>query len=169
MRVFDVDLAARGHLKIVTRPRGGDWLDHDLQLLQGYGVGILVSLLEAHEEAELGLSRESDVAISLDFEFLRMRVPDRSTPAASTTAWAFAENLWRRLEGGDSVALHCRLSVGRAPLLACLILMASGLSSEEAIARVSEARGLKVPETSEQEDWLTKLGQAETLTPPHNW
>jgi hypothetical protein len=50
--------AWRGRLAIVTRPRGGDWLGDEAAGLRRAGVGILVSLLERDEAAQLELAQE---------------------------------------------------------------------------------------------------------------
>ena len=53
---------AETKLAIVLRPRGGDWLETDLQRLKREGVDVLVSMLTPEEELELGLSREKELA-----------------------------------------------------------------------------------------------------------
>jgi hypothetical protein len=44
-------------LAIVLRPRGGDWLDDEVDRIKRAGVDVLVSMLQADEAAELGLQR----------------------------------------------------------------------------------------------------------------
>jgi protein-tyrosine phosphatase len=58
------------------------------------------------------------------------------------------------LQRGQSVAVHCRQSIGRSGMFTCAVLVALGLPVENAIATASEARGLTVPETPQQRMWL---------------
>jgi len=45
--VFWIDRLAKRLLGIMPRPRGGDWLDDELQALGKAGVNVVVSLLTA--------------------------------------------------------------------------------------------------------------------------
>jgi hypothetical protein len=65
------------------------------------------------------------------------------------------------LEEGKNVAVHCRQGVGRSGLIAAGALMSSGIATEEAIDLVGIARGLTVPETPDQLEWLRHLPSAQ--------
>lgn len=56
--IYWIQAAEPHRVAIVARPRGGDWLEVDVQLLSREGIGVLVSMLTANEAAELGLSEE---------------------------------------------------------------------------------------------------------------
>jgi hypothetical protein len=45
----------RGRLAIMPRPRGGDWLDDEIQSWRRSGVDVVVSLLTREEESDLNL------------------------------------------------------------------------------------------------------------------
>jgi hypothetical protein len=53
--IFWIDGPWRGRLAIVTRPRGGDWLEDDMTSWRRAGLDLIVSLLTADESAELGV------------------------------------------------------------------------------------------------------------------
>jgi protein-tyrosine phosphatase len=53
--------------------------------------------------------------------------------------------------------VHCRQGIGRSGLIAIGALMSSGFATEEAIRAVSLARGLPIPETPAQHEWLRHL------------
>jgi len=63
-------------LAIVPRPRGGDWLEDELDQMKRAGVDVLVSMLQADEAAELGLSSEAEFckARGIDFRSSRSRI-----------------------------------------------------------------------------------------------
>ena len=62
--------------------------------------------------------------------------------------------LSKDLSNGLNVRIHCRQSVGRSGLVAAALLAASGAGVEEAVEKVSRARGVEIPETRQQRDWL---------------
>jgi len=66
---------------------------------------------------------------------------------------------------GESVVVHCREGVGHAGLIAVALLIEAGLGPEEAIRRVSKARGVSVPETAEQRLWIESFAAALTRKP----
>lgn len=58
------------------------------------------------------------------------------------------------LVAGRSIAIHCRAGIGRASLVAAAVLRMLGVSGEEALARISASRGLAVPDTEAQRQWV---------------
>jgi protein-tyrosine phosphatase len=48
------------------------------------------------------------------------------------------------------MVIHCNAGLGRAPTLACCLLVAGGLHPDEAVLRVGAARGRTVPEMDSQ-------------------
>ena len=67
---------------------------------------------------------------------------------------ATVDRLARLVRDGSNIAVHCWQSVGRSGLLAVSLVVALGMTLEPAIERVSNARGVRVPETDEQSRWL---------------
>ena len=59
-QVFWVEGPWRGRLGILPRPRGGDWLGDETAAWRAAGVDVVVSLLEAEEEAQLILEGEAE-------------------------------------------------------------------------------------------------------------
>lgn len=54
------------------------------------------------------------------------------------------------------VLVHCRQGIGRSGLVAARLLAKKGTSPGAAIEMVSAARGLAVPETAEQREWIDR-------------
>jgi hypothetical protein len=54
MKPFWVETGNQLRLAIVPRPRGGDWLEDELDQMKRAGVDVLVSMLQVDEAAELG-------------------------------------------------------------------------------------------------------------------
>lgn len=154
MRVFPVAWQAPGRLAVVSRPSPAS-LDVELRVLAGTGVGTLVSLLSATEVTELGLAAESEAAARAGLAFLNHPVPDFGIPGETFRRFAF--ELHDEFRAGASIAAHCRASVGRSPLLIASIMVLDGASPEDAWRRISEARGVPVPDTGAQRQWIRSL------------
>lgn len=148
-----------GRLAIASRPRGGDWLHDEVADWRSAGVDVVVSLLEAEEATQLGLSEESRAAEANGIEFVHFPIPDRGVPASSQDALALTSRIVSALNTGKSIAVHCRQGVGRSGLIVAGVLMSSGISPADSIDAVSTARGIAIPETSEQRRWLEELSQ----------
>jgi protein-tyrosine phosphatase len=154
---FPIPLSVAGSLTIVARPRGGDWLDDDVRRLEERGVQVVVSLLCDGERGELGLEEEADACLRHHIEFISLPVPDLGAPTHTGTFIEAVHRLTVMLHGGSSIAVHCRQSVGRSGLLAASLAMACGMPLQTALETISKARGVTVPETDAQEDWLHQV------------
>ena len=147
----------KGHLAIVARPRGGDWLDDETAGWRRAGLDVLVSLLEEDESAELGLAREDEAAAASGIRFMSFPIPDRGTPGSTEQAVALLKEIVRLLGHGKNVAVHCRQGIGRSGLIAAGALMTAGLAPDKAIQVVGAARGELIPETDAQHQWIEQL------------
>ena len=154
--IFRIPLSSHGSLAITPRPRGGDWLDDDIAALARSGIGVLVSLLGGDEQYELGLAAEAAACSRCQIEFVSLPVPDLGAPTDGEAFIRAVQGLANRIGAGESVAMHCRQSVGRSGMLAVSIAIALGIPLESALDAVSRARGVSVPETREQMDWLRR-------------
>src|SRR5580704_9518577 len=67
-------------LAIMPRPRGHDWLAHDIALLHQAGVEVVVSALTFEEVEELGLAEEEQHCRAVGLEFVSFPIEDRSIP-----------------------------------------------------------------------------------------
>lgn len=122
------------------------------------GIDVVVSLLEPEESAQLGLENESAAAAASGVAFRCFPIPDRGIPALQHTAAALVRDVIGALAAGRSVAIHCRQGIGRSGLIAAAVLVADGTDLSTALDTISQARGLEVPETDEQRQWLRGFG-----------
>jgi protein-tyrosine phosphatase len=146
----------------MPRPRAGDWLDGEIAGWRGQGIDVIVSLLEESEVRELDLQREAGLCHDLDIEFIPFPIPDRGVPATTREATALAKTIVTRLNEGKGVALHCRAGIGRSSLIAACVLLLSGLTPGMAFELIGKARGVVVPDTQEQRDWIDSFAEAMT-------
>jgi len=70
------------------------------------------------------------------------------------------ESLERDLAAGRNVVLHCRQGIGRTGLVATCLLVASGHSASAAVEQLSAARGIAVPETLQQRQWIDHFAES---------
>ena len=155
-----VDGPWKGKLAMSSRPRGGEWLEDEMAYWRRSGVDTVVSLLEAHEERDLGLLSERDVATSSGMTFRSLPLQDRGVPESDASLRQQIELLEPELRAGRNVLLHCRQGIGRTGLVAACLLLAAGWDAENALKTLCDARGIPVPETSAQREWIDQFASS---------
>lgn len=151
--IFTVRTEGPGALSTMARPRGGDWLADEMLALRDAGVDVLVSMLSHQELDELGLAEEASAAGTVGIRFLSLPTPDRGLP--ETRAFrALVDDLVAAMDTGNHVVVHCRMGIGRSSIVAAAVLMARGSGAREAWSAISSARGLEVPDTEQQRQWV---------------
>ena len=145
----------QGRLGIVPRPRGADWLDDETRAWREAGIDVVVSLLEPDEEADLDLTGESTSSQTSGLAFRAFPIPDRSAPNSPEAVAQLAEQIVDELRSGKTVVVHCRQSIGRSAMMVAAVLIAGGLDAETAVNAIRQSRGLDVPETQAQRQWIS--------------
>jgi protein-tyrosine phosphatase len=146
-----------GQIALVPRPRGGDWLEDEAAAWSDAGLDVIVSMLDGDETQSFDLGREGEFCEANGIEFISFPVTDRSVPELNQTLYRLIERLKTSLSKGKNVAIHCRQSIGRAPLLAAILMILYGIEPDEAFRQLSLVRGIEVPETDEQKQWVEKF------------
>lgn len=146
---------APGKLAIAARPRGGDWLEAELFAWKALGIDTVVSLLEADEQRDLDLASEGSLSRLYKLDFVSFPIPDRDVPSSSSNPLILLEGLRQKLLSGKSIVIHCRQGVGRAGMIAASLLTLMGVQPKAAVEMVSAGRGVRVPETAEQLEWIS--------------
>lgn len=142
------------HLAFVLRPRAGEFLQVDLEEARGEGVDILVSLLTAQDNEELGLTQEASIARQLGMTFISYPILDRCTPSDPAGFRRLVSDLRDQVRAGRRIGAHCRGCIGRATVLLASIMIALGWQAGEALRLIERARGFQVPDTEEQLQWI---------------
>jgi protein-tyrosine phosphatase len=153
-QLFWVDGPWPGKLALAARPRGGDWLSDEIARWKRAGIHTVFSLLTSEEERDLDLRDEAGEVKANELEFVSFPIPDRQVPKSEAKLADVLEKVIRALSSGKNVVVHCRQGVGRSGLVAACLLVKDGMSPGAAVERVSAARGVNVPETTEQRDWI---------------
>ena len=158
-RLHWIELSAAGRIAISARPRAEDWLETEVGEWKASGLDMVVSLLESDEVSELGLQREAELCRSSGIEFLSFPIPDRGVPEDEAEMLQIASSIASGIADGRSVAIHCRAGIGRSSMIAACALICSGIEAGDALARIKTARGLTVPDTDEQREWVMAFGR----------
>jgi protein-tyrosine phosphatase len=159
-KLYWLDEAWPGRIALTARPRGGDWLPDEVSDWKRAGVSTVVSLLESPEEQDLDLQGEAAEVQHAGLEFASFPIPDRQVPKSEAGLANALEKLERSLSGGKNVLIHCRQGVGRSGLVAACLLVKKGFSPGAAVEKVTAARGVVVPETEEQREWIDHYAAA---------
>lgn len=159
MSIYRIKGPWAGTLSIVSRPRGGDWLEHEVSGWKEAGLDAIVSLLTKEEQREFELGRERAASEEQSLRFFFLPIADLGVPSSRKETVAVLNQIEKLLASGRNVGIHCRQSVGRSGMIAASLLAMSGSDPREAFESVSNGRGLPVPETEEQRDWVIDLAQ----------
>jgi len=146
-----------GKVAVASRPRGDDWLADDIANWKRAGVNVVLSLLTSEEESSLGLRGEADQVRASGLDYVAFPIPDLQVPTSSAKLSETLDKLGANLAKGENVLIHCRQGIGRSGLVAACLLISKGLSPGAAIEQVSAARGLPVPETPKQREWIDRF------------
>jgi protein-tyrosine phosphatase len=141
-------------LAIVLRPLGDAQLEEELLRLKRSGIQNLVSLLEHWEASTLGLTNEGLAAVQVGLNYYSYPFPYAHVPVDTDSFRRFVSGLADHLRAGESVGVHCRGSIGRSALVSACALIHLGWQPEAALEAIEAARGVPVPDTTEQEDWI---------------
>ena len=153
--IYEILGTYSGRLFIMPKP-SGEWLVEDIQHYSDLNVSTVISMLEASEIAELSLQDEEAVCIGQSIGFANFPIPDRGLPHREDFINLVSDTV-RKLEKGARVAVHCRAGIGRSGMLVCSCLGILFGSAEQAITAVSNARGVDVPDTQEQRDFILNV------------
>ena len=149
-----------GKLAILGRPRGGDWLTDEVEGWRDAGVQVVVSLLSEEETGELGLADEGRLANANGLRFINLAINDYDVPSSEGAVRQLVKDLEGLLDQGQNVGIHCRAGVGRSSLVAACLFVDHGEDTEISFQRIGSARGLAVPDTVAQREWVSEFARA---------
>ena len=136
-------------LAILAHPRAGEWLQDEIASWKAHGIEVVVSLLEPHEASELGLEDEAVLCRQSEIEFYSSPIADRGVPEDYERVRSVIS-----LGAGRTVGVHCRAGIGRSAMLIACMMVTQGVQPDEAFSLIAVARGIEVPDTEAQRDWV---------------
>jgi protein-tyrosine phosphatase len=151
-------------LAISPHPRGGQWLAGDISAWRTAGVDSVISLIDGAEERDLELEQEAILCRACGIEFVSFPIKDRGVPSSPDATASLVDWVISDLRRGLGVAIHCRLGIGRSGLIAACVLQGLGHAHDTVFPILSRARGLHVPDTEAQAEWVRRFAAAATPT-----
>jgi protein-tyrosine phosphatase len=145
---------------IVPCPPGGEQLAAAVRALKEHGIETMVSLLRADEARVLRLEAEGKLCRDAGIDYKWLPVQDHSIPESMEEFRMVVDLLQRDLRAGKAVGAHCYAGIGRSCLLIACLLCLEGLTATEAFDRLSAARGLRVPDTWLQIQWVEHFAES---------
>ena len=132
----------------------------DLDVIVAWGARAVVTLIEAHEFALLGVPDLGARVRARGLDWHPLPIPDVQPPGARFEAgWQRSGPVLRNaLLAGQRVLVHCRGGLGRAGTVAARLLVELGVPAAEAIRRVRAARPGSI-ETIQQEQYVLDLSR----------
>jgi protein-tyrosine phosphatase len=152
--VYKVEFIGSGFLAVMAKPVSGEWIEEEFMGIANEGINSIVSLLELHESYELGLQNEKHLAEKNGMEFVSYPLKDRGLPSSVDEFKNFTKELYHQIAGGKNTVIHCRAGIGRTGVVAAGVLLHCGFKPDEAFKHISEKRGVQVPDTEEQINWI---------------
>jgi hypothetical protein len=162
--IYKIDQIGSGWLAIMGRPRTGDWAQAEFSGLSQLGVTDIVSLLEPAEARDLDLQNESQLCSAASIKFYSFPIPDRGVPRSAIELSQMAWALYHHISGGRNIVIHCRAGIGRSSLVAAAVLLRCGHTPDQAFGKISGSRGMPVPDTPQQAQWL--VSNQSVIAPP---
>ena len=143
-----------GCLSVMPRPGVNQTLAEDIRGIADSGYHRVVSLLAQDEAQELGLAGEAMLVQAASMEFDSYPIDDFTLPEPLETFMRFSYRLYQNLVNGKNIVLHCRAGIGRSGMTAAAVLIHAGRTADQALEQISRCRGVEVPDTGEQKEWI---------------
>jgi protein-tyrosine phosphatase len=140
-------------------PRSLERLEETILRWKSDGIDSVVSLLEPAEMPGLAAA-EAELCAEFGLEFRAFPIRDKTVPPSLPAFAALARDVAQQVERGRAVAIHCRAGIGRSTTLAACVLSCLGVDAEVALDMIAEARGVEVPETEAQRQWILGFPKA---------
>ncbi len=146
-------------LAIMPRPNGNEWLAQEVRSWEENGINRIVSLLEERETTKLNLENEANECEQNNILFTSFPIQDCGIPESLPKAAQLVRSIELDLLQGQSVGIHCRAGIGCSGLIAGCVLVNLGVPTPDIFPRISRGRGIEVPDTDAQCEWLTKYAK----------
>jgi protein-tyrosine phosphatase len=152
--MYKVGTIGKGFFAIMARPSLEQSDPASVVNISRLGINLVVSLLETNEARTLGLDAERELLKALGMDFVSFPIPDMGIPTSVEEFASLSKMLLKQVDSGVNTLVHCHAGIGRSGLMAAGMLLHCDLDPQQAFAHVSKMRGVRVPETRQQADWL---------------
>ena len=151
-----------GKLYLHSMPGRYEKLSRSFQEIKSLSIDQILSLVSLKEtEQKSPIYAEAIKSNAIPCEYVSYPITDSGVPENRQEFVLFIEDAAKRLHNKERLLIHCSGGIGRTGTMACCILIALGLSEEDAeiIVRKAIAR----PETDEQRSFVHWYAQKKAL------
>jgi ADP-ribosyl-[dinitrogen reductase] hydrolase len=139
---------------------GAPWdrdLTVDVDAIRAWGASSVLTLIEPNEFDLLSVKGLPEAVRAAGLVWFHAPIPDVSIPGpAFKAAWrTIGPRISEQLSDGQSVVVHCRGGLGRAGMIAAMLLVLMGEDPRQAIERVRAVRPGAI-ETPAQEAYVLR-------------
>ena len=152
--MYKIGSIGKGFVAIMARPSLEADAPASIVNIARLGIQQVVSLLEPSEARNLGLHSEREQVKAHAMGFTSFPIPDMGLPPSVDEFAQLARKLFDQVNAGVNTLIHCHAGIGRSGLLVSGILLHCDMDPQQAFAYASRMRGIRVPETPTQEQWL---------------
>ena len=154
VEMYKIGSMGEGFVAIMARPSLEANAAASIINIARLGIRQVVSLLEPSEARSLGLDAEREKVKAHAMDFISFPIPDMGLPPSVEDFALLSKKLFNQVNAGVNTLIHCQAGIGRSGLLVAGILLHCDMDPQQAFAYASRMRGIRVPETPEQEKWL---------------
>jgi protein-tyrosine phosphatase len=129
-------------------------LDVDIEELKSQGINVIIPLLTQDEMERYGVPYLIDRYKKANFEIKHLPINDQRTPNKAEVD-EMIKYISQKFSEGKKILLHCVGGLGRSGLMAACYLKHLGLSTENAIYAVREARSSRAIENNYQIEFVS--------------
>ena len=152
--MYKIGTMGEGFVAIMARPSLEVDAAASIVNIARLGIQQVVSLLEPSEARNLGLDAEREQVKAHAMGFISFPIPDMGLPPSVEDFAQLSKKLFNQVNAGVNTLIHCHAGIGRSGLLVAGILLHCDMDPQRAFAYASRMRGIRVPETPDQEQWL---------------
>ena len=143
----------RGMLYLHSMPGRYEKLSKSFQEIESLSIDRIISLVSLEEtEQKSPIYAEAIKSNQMPCEYVAYPITDAGVPENRQEFVLFLEDATKRLQNKKRLLIHCSGGIGRTGTMACCILIALGLSEDDAETIVRKA--IARPETSEQRSFV---------------
>jgi protein-tyrosine phosphatase len=153
--MYKIGTIGKGFVAIMARPSLQPDAPASIVNIARLGIQLVVSLLEPGEARDLELGSERELVKAHAMDFISFPIPDMGLPPSVEDFARLAKMLFDQVNGGVKTLIHCHAGIGRSGLLVAGILLHCDMDPQQAFAYASRMRGVRIPETPDQEQWLS--------------
>jgi protein-tyrosine phosphatase len=166
VEMYKIGSIGEGFVAIMARPSLEADAVASISNIARLGIQQMVSLLESNESRNLGLNAEREQVKAHGMGFISFPIPDMGLPSSVEDYALLSKKLFNQVNAGVNTLIHCHAGIGRSGLLVAGILLHCDMDPQQAFAYASRMRGVRVPETPAQEQWL--IANYETILDIYN-